>query len=223
MHAFLYIGATQQAREEAIQKWLKGQRISPVDWVKLLPSGEHIAIDDVRQFAARLILAPLSSSHTAGIINEAHLLTPEAQQALLKLLEEPPSHALLVWETANAEMLLPTIVSRCQIIRLSSGAAEPTPSGQNDMTIKKFFSDRPSDIFEAVEELGSDRSHAKAWVNDRIEALRASILSSCLTTSESPNELFKKVRLLRRLLGAQRRLMVNCQPKLTLDCVFLEH
>ena len=48
------------------------------------------------------------------IIDEAHMLTKEAFNALLKTLEEPPSHVMFILATTELDKILPTIISRCQ-------------------------------------------------------------------------------------------------------------
>ena len=112
MHAFLYVGATGIKRQEELQSRLDAWHILPSDVVCLETSGEHITIAQVREFQKRLLLTPMQSSHSVGIIGDAHLLTVEAQQALLKTLEEPPPHAYILCECEAADQLLPTIVSR---------------------------------------------------------------------------------------------------------------
>src|SRR5262249_29053827 len=85
------------------------------------PDGPHMSIktervrDAVRDIAGR----PFEGRARAFVIDEAHLLTEQAQNALLKSLEEPPpsSHVILV--TASPQALLPTIRSRCQTLRFS--------------------------------------------------------------------------------------------------------
>jgi DNA polymerase-3 subunit gamma/tau len=71
-------------------------------------------IDDVRELRERVRFAPGHSPHKIYIIDEVHMLTPEAFNALLKTLEEPPSHVIFVFATTRLDKVPPTIVSRCQ-------------------------------------------------------------------------------------------------------------
>ncbi len=71
-------------------------------------------IDDVRELRERVRFAPGHSPHKIYIIDEVHMLTQEAFNALLKTLEEPPSHVVFVFATTRLEKVPPTIVSRCQ-------------------------------------------------------------------------------------------------------------
>lgn len=73
---------------------------------------QEIGIDQIRDLKAHIYQKPLAYQHKFVIIENSEHLTLEAQNALLKILEEPPSHAVLVLETRNKSLLLPTITSR---------------------------------------------------------------------------------------------------------------
>lgn len=221
MHAFLFIGAGQKRRQEAIAARLHESGIRPADCVTLFPSGEHGTIDDVRKFASRLMLAPIESPHTAGIIYDAHTLTAEAQQAILKLVEEPPKRSILLCETQSAEFLLPTIISRCQIVRMGEPSEHPPLTEDTQRALGKLLSFNPRDLMVEVELWGAERTAARAWTRDMMIALRAHMLDLYKKSSPSRDELLKIAALIRRIMQAERRLEVNCQPKLTLDRVFL--
>src|SRR5271155_5215228 len=71
-------------------------------------------IDEVRELRETVKYAPASSRFKIYIIDEVHMLTKEAFNALLKTLEEPPAHVKFMFATTEAEKILPTILSRCQ-------------------------------------------------------------------------------------------------------------
>ncbi len=80
--------------------------------------GKEIKIDPVRDDVIRaLSFKPARSGPRIALIREAHLLNHHAQSAMLKLLEEPPGSALIILVTGNLAALMPTIRSRCQILR----------------------------------------------------------------------------------------------------------
>jgi DNA polymerase-3 subunit delta' len=78
------------------------------------PDGTFIKIDQIRELQRELSLRPFEAPRKACIIEAADRLNPASGNALLKTLEEPPGHALLVLLTANIGGVLPTILSRCQ-------------------------------------------------------------------------------------------------------------
>lgn len=71
-------------------------------------------IDEIRNLRESIKFAPLKGKFRIYIIDEVHMLTQEAFNALLKTLEEPPSHVKFIFATTRPYKVLPTIVSRCQ-------------------------------------------------------------------------------------------------------------
>ena len=80
-------------------------------------SGQTITIEEIRKVKIFLSLSLYLGSYKFVVINDAHLMTTEAQNALLKVLEEPSPSSILILVTANPNSLLPTIISRCQEIK----------------------------------------------------------------------------------------------------------
>ena len=71
-------------------------------------------IDEIRDLREKVNYAPNQARYKVYIIDEVHMLTKEASNALLKTLEEPPPHIIFILATTEAHKLLPTILSRCQ-------------------------------------------------------------------------------------------------------------
>lgn len=78
------------------------------------PDGRFIKVGAIREMEHGLRLRPLEGPHKAVIVKDADRMTIEAQNALLKTLEEPPGSALLILVSARPRALLPTVLSRCQ-------------------------------------------------------------------------------------------------------------
>lgn len=82
-------------------------------WVKHEKAGS-IGVDDIReQVIGDIQIKPYSSKYKIYIIDEAEKLTVQAQNALLKTIEEPPSYGIIILLTTNADIFLQTILSRC--------------------------------------------------------------------------------------------------------------
>jgi len=78
-----------------------------------------ISVDDVRQqINGDIMIKPYSSPYKIYIVPEADLMTVQAQNAILKTIEEPPEYAVIFLLTENADSLLPTIRSRCVMLKL---------------------------------------------------------------------------------------------------------
>jgi len=78
-----------------------------------------ISVDDIRvQLNNDVVIKPYSSPYKIYIMNEAEKMTVQAQNALLKTLEEPPEYAVIILLTGNVNSLLPTILSRCVVLNM---------------------------------------------------------------------------------------------------------
>ncbi len=90
-----------------------------------------ISVDDIRtQVNNDIVIKPYSSRHKIYIIDEAEKMNVQAQNALLKTIEEPPAYAIILLLTTNADNFLPTILSRCVSLNIK---AVP------DETIEKYL------------------------------------------------------------------------------------
>lgn len=83
------------------------------------PSGAFIKIDQIRRMCRNLALKPYEARIRVAILSGAQHMNPEAANALLKMLEEPPDRTLLILTAIQSGDLLPTIVSRCRSFRFS--------------------------------------------------------------------------------------------------------
>ena len=79
-----------------------------------MDAASHRGIDDIREIRDRVSLRPARGRMKVYIVDEAHMLTKEASNAVLKTLEEPPDHVVFVLCTTEMQAMLPTIRSRCQ-------------------------------------------------------------------------------------------------------------
>lgn len=134
------------------------------DLLWLRPDGDSIKVEAVRAALHAITLAPVEAARRVLVIDEAQSMTESSQNALLKTLEEPPPAVVIVLIAPAAELLLPTIVSRCQVLAL-----RPVPIAQ---------------IAEALIERGV--AHERAWFIARLSrgrvgwALRAAAEPSLL-------------------------------------------
>jgi DNA polymerase III subunit gamma/tau len=79
-----------------------------------MDAASNRGIDEIRDLRDKVNLAPTQGRMKVYIIDEVHMLTTEAFNALLKMLEEPPEHVVFVLATTEKHKVLPTIISRCQ-------------------------------------------------------------------------------------------------------------
>ncbi len=89
-----------------------------------IDAASNRGIDDIRELKEKIRLAPTSLKTKVYIIDEVHMLTTEAFNALLKTLEEPPSHSLFILCTTELHKVPETIVSRCIQIKFTKATPE---------------------------------------------------------------------------------------------------
>jgi len=79
-----------------------------------IDAASHRGIDEIRELRDGIKFVPTKSKYKVFILDEAHQLSKDAANALLKTLEEPPSHAIFVLATTEIHKMIPTVISRCQ-------------------------------------------------------------------------------------------------------------
>jgi len=97
------------------------------DFSVIAPSGASVKIAQIREMQCRISLKANESELKTWLIDDAEQMTEDAQNCLLKVLEEPPGQSLIILVAQDPRMMLPTIASRCHSIRLGTvemGAVE---------------------------------------------------------------------------------------------------
>lgn len=103
----------------------------------------EIGIDQVKQIQYQMSLFPYQAPYKTVLIDQAERMTAEASNCLLKTLEEPPGRAILILITARPQLLLPTIVSRCQLIKFLPVGEEEMKKKVSDPQIIRLANGRP--------------------------------------------------------------------------------
>ncbi|HVB73457.1 MAG TPA: DNA polymerase III subunit gamma/tau [Ktedonobacteraceae bacterium] len=79
-----------------------------------IDAASNRGIDNIRELRDRVMVPPTNGKYKVYVLDEAHMLTAEAFNALLKTLEEPPEYAIFILATTDVHKMLPTVISRCQ-------------------------------------------------------------------------------------------------------------
>ncbi len=79
-----------------------------------IDAASNTGVDDIRSLREKVNYAPNQARYKVYIIDEVHMLSSSASNALLKTLEEPPAHVIFILATTESHKILPTIMSRCQ-------------------------------------------------------------------------------------------------------------
>lgn len=108
----------QKGREEAL-KIFKDLKIDKFD-IFIFEQEKAIGIQDIREIQQKIYLAPFKGDYKGVLIDATPGITVEAQNALLKTLEEPPESTIIIVQAQSSDELLPTILSRCKVYKISS-------------------------------------------------------------------------------------------------------
>ena len=215
----LITGGTNQKRLAIINQIL--EKTLGITTLKLHPDllmveGFHsIGIDQIRELKKKLALKPYSSNLKVGLILEAEKLTLVAQNALLKTLEEPPANSLIILSAPKSDLLLTTIVSRCQIISLPQ-------EGSIQMSQKQIVQHRKILTAAIKSGVGERLKIATNYTRTRQEAIefnQGQLLAWRQMMLENPSP--KITTNIRQAQKTLQMLEANTNPILTLGNLFL--
>ena len=204
----IIIGKNKEDREGKILELISDSKFSlkgnpDLLVIEKVKSKKSIGIEEVREIGKFLKILPISHSQKIVLIREANALTPEAQNSLLKNLEEPPEYARIILETESREKFLPTIISRCQII-------ESQEISENDDLSINFWEMSLNERFEWAEKT------SKLEKEDIIKTLNLILLDIKKSSKKPPKE---SVNLLLEVTENLSR--YNLNPRLALEYLSL--
>ncbi len=222
MHSFLLVGNNPQPQ---INQLLKQQGIAANNLdnhpdIVLIKPMASISIKTIRELKIWASRKPYQSPNKAAIIIDSHTATIPAQNALLKTLEEPPPHTIFILSTPNQHLLLPTIVSRCQVIQTGITAKVDSDSPEVNQNIvaliKSLPSLSPAERISRVGEYTKTRNDAMAFTKSLL-----STLSQGYYPSQTRLRVIPSAQQLRLCFTAYKQLLANVNPKLVLEHLFL--
>lgn len=130
-HALLFVGSRGTGKTTVARIFAREAGAKEID-IYEIDAASNRGIDDIRELRESVMTLPYESPYKVYIIDEVHMLTKEAFNALLKTLEEPPAHVIFILATTEREKLLDTITSRCQVFEFRA----PTREELRDVVIE---------------------------------------------------------------------------------------
>lgn len=216
MIARLLIAQHLNKRVEETEKILSeaGLSKSHVDCL-YFPFNSKLGIEQARKIKEHFSLKPYSSIGRAVVLENAASLTPEAQNALLKTLEEPPLNAILILGASSEAKFLPTILSRCQIVNLSPSAMSADNSPVDPQNIQQLLNSTIQERFEYIEKL----KEREDFLSTLIQYFRKQ-LSTAVRSGSNPH-ISTLQKFLKELLQAEEWSAQNVNIRAILEYLML--
>jgi DNA polymerase III delta prime subunit len=185
MTSFILIAQSKEKRKQYITEFLQKNNIDQFD-LTIIEKDEStknlqsLGIQDVKNLQKKLYLKPLKSTQKVVTLDDAQLLTIEAQNALLKMLEEPPEHTFIFLGSTTTETLLSTIISRCKIIELETHTSHLTSEEEKELVIilGQLPKMKIGDRLKKAEILTKNKDDAVTWLEKMILTARQQLLKS---------------------------------------------
>lgn len=184
-------------------------------------SNLSIGIEEIKNLQKNIFYKPIKSIYKASIIQDSQHLTTEAQNALLKILEEPPNNTLIILTADSKELLLPTVLSRCHIIDIPSVVNYDTEKHKEiSEQVENLINNDIRYCLYLAEKKSGSKEEALAWLEDVIIILRKKLLASVGKGSEQEKQLL--THYLKMLhIAYQTIKSTNINLRMTLENVFL--
>ena len=215
MIARLLISPDLEERVEEINKTLRSHLGSGVlnhPDVLYFSADSKLGIAEARKIKEHFSLKPYSAKGRAVVMENASNLTIEAQNALLKTLEEPPAEAILILGAPSDVKFLPTILSRCEIVRLKHTNSERS----------KYQSKYAEDIGRLITSSKEERFEYVEKLKDRQEFLKALVLYFHQNlVSQAPHMSSGEANFLKELLTAEQWAEANVNIRAILEYLML--
>ena len=194
-HGYLFFGHESAPEKIAFAKELAGY-LENKKWrlpekvlidAQFINAFEESGIDVVRNASQFLWQKPVLSPRRTLVIDNADNLTPAAQNAILKISEEPPAHALIILLLRNQEILLPALQSRFQKIYVHGKSQIPNPKSETNSkipNIKTFLNSNLTRRKELIKEIVEGDEGLENFVAGLIAELRKDKIKNYQTLKE---------------------------------------
>ena len=224
-HSYLMIGIPGIGKKLLAKEYAKvilgsNDIINNPDFLCIEPDGNSIKIDQIRNLQEEIQEKPIISNKKVYIIDDADLMTKEAQNCLLKTLEEPPKFAVIILIGSNENAFLPTIKSRCMILhfnRLSDSEIKSYLQKQyNELSVTQSMLDiAGGSIGRAInlKDKQEDYSKVEEIINnldkkDLIDIVQASEI--LYKSKENINDILDYINIILLKMAKENYIYTNC-------------
>lgn len=169
MQPKIIVNQNREERDSEIWSILEGSNISKTNPDLLILEDEKIGIAQIKQLIKHLSTKPFGKTAKSAIILNGNSISPDAQNALLKTLEEPPVESIILIGVNSESKLLPTVLSRCLVISHNSSPI----THNNELNLLQLLNASIEDRFDLIE----TTDNKDQFLNDLTEAYRQKVLT----------------------------------------------
>lgn len=163
--SFLITSLNRKLSDSYIQNLLKENTIDPLD-TSFQIYEKAMGIEDVRNIQKAALLKPFRGKTKAVIVDTYTDITTQAQNALLKILEEPPANTIIILMATKKEVFLPTIISRCKVITLQDKQAQLSDDDLSKLqeTLSTLLNGKTGDKLKIAQDITINKENASLWL-----------------------------------------------------------
>lgn len=194
----------------------------------LIEGENSIKIAQIRELKGKLSLKPFSSLTTVTLIDQAEKMTIPAQNSLLKILEEPPESSRFILTAPNPKSLLPTIVSRCQLVRIEQTSQDPEEGvfATHCQFLQEMIGATPGQRILLSEKYSQNNQEVLDFCQNQIRTLRKLLYQEVKKEKNLPLMNLtprQMTKILRSLQKALFLLKSNINPRLLLENLLISY
>lgn len=213
MRSLIIAGKSEEKSLEKAREICRENKIDNFDiTVELFEKA--LGIEDVRKLQKNLYLKPLRGENKALLINAFRGITIESQNALLKILEEPPTSSFIFLIVESEHILLPTILSRCKVVKIDEEKQE-IDIKEAEKIFEKISSDSIGEKLKLAQDFGKTREEAVEFLEETIFGVRELML-------KENNQSLKLAKIIKKLEeGYYAAKNTNVNPRFILENTLL--
>ncbi len=211
MQSLIIASKNKEDGEIHIQKICAENNINSID-VTFAESEKSLGIEEVRNLQKNIFLKPVRSPKKAVVLKNAETLTVEAQNALLKILEEPPPDTIIILSSLKKEAFLPTIISRCKIIEIKVKSKDKISDDYLN-TLNSLKNYGAGEKLKLAQDLSKDKEIALDFLEKMILTLRIKMIEE--TQYSKTIRSFQETHTILQT--------TNTNPRLALENLFLNY
>lgn len=225
MQSLIISSSDKDKIKKQLDKIINQNKIGEFDITNIELTGS-MGIETIRIMQKSIYLLPSSGKKKAVVLHDAENLTIEAQNSLLKILEEPPEHTIIILLAKTASFFLSTVLSRCALIRFDGNDSKNPILKESDYKeiIETIASKDTGKLLKLSQDISKTREEAADFLEQSILGFRQIILNSILTKENDLNY-FRKEKLMHVLYALQNTHKIikttNANARLILENMFL--